>query len=640
MPPEAAPFGLMAKLSLETKRKGKKRNSDEGPSSPEEQRVLPVQEAEAIEETELGLANENFFRPSPAVDSKRVLADKQLAQAAPILARGIVTLEEVDKLFKLYYDYINLSVSLLDPELYTAQKTYVRSPFLFTVICAIASRFYPERPDLYPMAMEYARCAAGDALTRGQKNVEMVQGFILMSLYPVPTRRWEDDRSWIYLGLAIRIATDLNLHHPTTAKPKNEQHARELLNRTRVWLNCFNVDRSTSSQYGKSPIIKNTDFVANHSESWWHSSPYNMPGFDVHICGYNAELKTMAKFVAEIYSNPNHPTGLRTDLDFEAIATQTDEELKSLGERWFACIDQQDLSDPQIRFRSGLLKLAYSYARLVALSYGFQHSFGKGHTEDNPFLIRCFKAASDVVTAMVDDVGVPAQRIYLRHGPEAQSVFVTFASSFLVKLLQPKFASYLTRDQRVEIRRLVQKVIDLLGSPEVSIDDRHGPKLYSRFLKGLLATPIAQVDQNTDLKRHRSARSQRAHDGSGSSENIEPVYDTSQSTHTSPGSGYSMSPQPSSEALSFNQFAPAANGVDPFVSRPANGTDASMLGMNFTDMFQPPLPGDEELMQSMQSLDQSNLFNNDPFSWMGQYDYDPNPAVQQQYQTHHVGALF
>ena len=32
-----------------------------------------------------------------------------------------------------YFDYMNLSVSLLDPELYTAQKTYWRSPFLFTV---------------------------------------------------------------------------------------------------------------------------------------------------------------------------------------------------------------------------------------------------------------------------------------------------------------------------------------------------------------------------------------------------------------------------------------------------------------------------------------------------------------------------
>ncbi|TFK49594.1 hypothetical protein OE88DRAFT_357610 [Heliocybe sulcata] len=628
MPPLAAPFGLMAKLSLDTRPKSKKRSGDEVVSSPDDQDTSPEDERAEKEGTDLGLANKDFFRPSPAPDPKRTSADKQESVIPVILRQGIVSPEEVEKLFSIYFDYMNLSVSLLDPALYTAQKTFIRSPFLFTVICAVASRYYPERPDLYPAAMECVREAAGSALTRGQKNVEMVQAFILMSLYPVPARRWEDDRSWIYLGLAIRTATDLNLHHPTTAKPKSELHARELLNRTRAWLNCFNLDRSTSSQYGKTPIIKNTDFVACHSETWWQSSPYNMPGFDVHICGYNAELKTMANFVAQVYSNPEHPTGLDINADFEAIATGADEQLKSLGEMWFACIEQQDLSDPQVRFRSGLLKLAYSYARLVALSYGFQHSFGKSDTGDNPFLIRCFKAASDVVTAFVDDVGQPAQRIYLRHGPEAQSVFVTFASSFLVKLLQPKFSCYLAREQRVEIRRLVQKVIDLLGSPEVSIDDRHGPKLYSRFLKGLLAAPIAQVDQKADVKRNHSQRAQKP--SAGSDHTVEPVYDVSQSNHPSPDSGYSLSPPPSNEAMSFNQFAPASTGVDPFVSRPANGVDPSALGMNWSELFQPPLPGDEDLMQTMQSLDQSNYFT-DPFSWMSYNDV--NGMAQQQYPS-------
>lgn len=46
------------------------------------------------------------------------------------------------------------------------------------------------------------------------------------------------------------------------------------------------------------------------------------------------------------------------------------------------------MTDPQNSFRTGLLRLAYPYARLAALSYGFQHAFGKGHTDDNPFLLR------------------------------------------------------------------------------------------------------------------------------------------------------------------------------------------------------------------------------------------------------------
>lgn len=111
-------------------------------------------------------------------------------------------------------------------------------------------------------------------------------------------------------SVVSRVATDLKLHYAINTKPENEHHAREILNRTRVWLNCFNLDRSTGSQYGQRPIIDNNDYVANHTEFWWNSSPYNMDGFDVHTCCYNAELKVMGEFRMRIYSNPNHPTGL------------------------------------------------------------------------------------------------------------------------------------------------------------------------------------------------------------------------------------------------------------------------------------------------------------------------------------------
>lgn len=52
--------------------------------------------------------------------------------------------------------------------------------------------------------MHYAQLAAGTALISGTKNVEMCAAYILLSLYPVPTRRMTEQRSWLYLGLAIR----------------------------------------------------------------------------------------------------------------------------------------------------------------------------------------------------------------------------------------------------------------------------------------------------------------------------------------------------------------------------------------------------------------------------------------------------
>lgn len=172
--------------------------------------------------------------------------------------------------------------------------------------------------------MNYAKMEAGQALVAGLKSPELVAGYILLSLYPVPSARWEEDRGWLMLGVAIRyiilsqvysrvshlttirMATDLNLHHSLTAKPSNEQQARELANRVRIWINCYNLDRSTSTQFGKPSTIKE-DYIARHTKFWYKQSGFN---YDISLCSYTQLLRVMARFHEAIYSDPNAPTGL------------------------------------------------------------------------------------------------------------------------------------------------------------------------------------------------------------------------------------------------------------------------------------------------------------------------------------------
>ena len=78
----------------------------------------------------------------------------------------------------------------------------------------------------------------------------------------------------------------------------------------------------------------------------------------------------------------------KQEVDFERLASETDDQLAQLEEKWFATLATTDTSNPQNHFRSALLRLGYSYARLIALSFGFQHHFSKNHTIENPFLQR------------------------------------------------------------------------------------------------------------------------------------------------------------------------------------------------------------------------------------------------------------
>ena len=53
-----------------------------------------------------------------------------------------------------------------------------------------------------------------------------------------------------------RTATDLNLHRLSPSKQTTEQQELEMLNRMRTWINCFNLDKSTATQFGKPSTLK------------------------------------------------------------------------------------------------------------------------------------------------------------------------------------------------------------------------------------------------------------------------------------------------------------------------------------------------------------------------------------------------
>lgn len=68
-----------------------------------------------------------------------------------------------------------------------------------------------------------------------------------------------------------RVATDLGLHRASTTKPLSEHHERELLNRARTWLNCFNIDRSSATQWGK-PMGLQEDGTVRSAKTWHRRS--------------------------------------------------------------------------------------------------------------------------------------------------------------------------------------------------------------------------------------------------------------------------------------------------------------------------------------------------------------------------------
>lgn len=115
------------------------------------------------------------------------------------------------------------------------------------------------------------------------------------------------------------------------------------------------------------------------------------------------------------------------------------------------------------------------------------------------------------------------------------------------------------------------------------------------------------------LPRNRFRRPKTSHTKrpSSSPEAISPL-ENSQSlyNHPSPSTtSNSLSPPPTSDALSFDQFAPVG-GLDPFAQNSVSQVDGMATGGEF---FQPPLPFDPEILQSFQSLTDPNEWSDISF---------------------------
>ncbi|KAI0710814.1 hypothetical protein C8Q76DRAFT_624091 [Earliella scabrosa] len=470
LPNEAVPIGLLANLALDNKSKRRKK-------------APAKQKDNESSDDDVGVACETFFDPGPAFNLGLRATMIESVSPPEILVHGIVTPDDVEKLFKIYFEKVNVHCDVLDPDLHTPASTFARCPFLFTVVCAISSRYYTEKSEIYPIAMHFAKHAAASALLNGWKSVELSQAYILMSLYGVPARRWEEDRNWLYTGLAIRIATDLNLHVVSNVKPKTEKQEREMVNQTRVWLLCFNLDRSTAAQFGKPSTIKE-DYTIRHSADWYKSSRMNSP-LNIGTSAYAQMLRVVSRFHEAIYSDPESPTGLNQNLDFRSVILEHDEQLNQYFEEWMGRFQRDsDLNNPILKFRAGLLPFLTSYSRLVMYSFGFQQAFKRGlRPEDQLFLEKCFDSAKMVIVTLIDSL-IPTG--FMKTSPDGYFVFASFASAFLLKLLRPEFSNLVSREQQQEIFDLISRLIEKLGSPDVAIDERHTPALHSRFLHSLL----------------------------------------------------------------------------------------------------------------------------------------------------------
>ena len=124
---------------------------------------------------------------------------------------------------------------------------------LLDVMFALASQFSLSMPSQHRQASAAVFFARAKRLLDLEiaASVRQVQILLLFGLYLQSTN--EPHQCWIYVGLAIRIAQNLELYRPETSARIPDPHYRNIVQK--VWHGCVLMDRVLAMTYGRPCMI-------------------------------------------------------------------------------------------------------------------------------------------------------------------------------------------------------------------------------------------------------------------------------------------------------------------------------------------------------------------------------------------------
>ncbi|GAA5889963.1 hypothetical protein JCM16303_004877 [Sporobolomyces ruberrimus] len=436
---------------------------------------------------ELGMANRNYFAPGPMniLPLRRIVIEQRMPPA--LLEEKILSVEEVVELFEIFFTHCHRHAPFLDPEIHTPAATGSRSPFLFTCICTVAARYYTKRTDdLYRKCLRTAKRVAFDVMTKGYKSTEICQGFLLLCCWNQPAERFEEERTYQFSGIAIRMATDLNLHRKTIAQLPSEineetrvLYDRELLNRERAWLYSFICDRSVSTQMGKPYSIPREDYIIRSASTW-----YTQPGSITSDVGLSAMVemhRIIGRMIDVLYSDTRSVSGLNAHLDYPLLMRAFLQQLDQWRSDWTENEDLvRDADGASLSNLHQMRDYYHAYYRLFLLSFAVQHALeDRAASIDLPrYCVLCYEAAERIISILRDHLGPSGN---LRYAMDSTFVYASYAAVFLLKLVSPTFASFIDEEAAM---RLVRDTADVLEKS--AVDEQHTPALYGSFLRALI----------------------------------------------------------------------------------------------------------------------------------------------------------
>ncbi|KAL1797961.1 hypothetical protein ACET3X_004567 [Alternaria dauci] len=350
------------------------------------------------------------------------------------ISKGLVNLHFATELFGGFMKHLNPFISQLDPSLHTFQYVREASSFLFTSVLAASAKLL--HPALQKPLLSHAEELFVQSFRCGSKSPETVQAILILTYWKEP----RDNRAWLSVGHAIRMAIELGWHQlggDGMRPPENgsDRQAMEFRNIERTWLVLFVYDRSISLQTGKPWMIERSSYL--ESVSNWHLHPLEV-----------ANDRLLCAFVS---------LRLITSTHFEMMTTQ------------YAQHQRQEPSQFRSLLRdchTFLIPFYGSYARLLLFTSSLRASIRLKDIEtsvDTEAIWNSYSSALDMLKLVSD----PSSSQLVYFAQDSVHVMIAYATVFLIKILlsAPSYIRVEMEVPALDAIRNTAEVFDKLQAP-------------------------------------------------------------------------------------------------------------------------------------------------------------------------------
>lgn len=419
------------------------------------------------------------------------------------LDQGIVTTDEAHRLFRIFMDTIHVQFCTLDPIIHNVDTIKESSNFLFSVILAIAASV--DRSPCAVQQFQQLRALVDslvvEVLSRNVKSVEVVKGLIVWPMWAHLTPLMAEDRAWLLIGTAARMAKELDLAMRDDTPQEDEMARRYARDRSRTWAMAAIMERSFSSFSGQRP---NTTLDVDWGTlNDWLKSPVSIDG-DIQIVAF-LHLRRIEEIMrTRIFSQSYYEVG-----SIESIRVSANVLFEAWSEAW--C---EHPALERHRLTSTTMRIIGLHIQVLINTHAIRES-DRRRAICEASNMRILRICGDSVKAARENVVTLLTKACQLALDNLQGHAHTI--SRIIAAMLGWSGVHLLKNGPIDTRGLVVQLgLMLAGDPHDSTHSRSFARFYGRFILSLSAE-LVERDRAEKSRKKRQRLRGSSHMSAGSS---------------------------------------------------------------------------------------------------------------------------